>query len=110
MKKLVLIMLLGLSVLGVQTCWPYQEQKNLWDPVFVFRVAWILNAGLPDARLSVACPYLRTFYLKDGNVLVGKTEVDNDSFFVIKIGQDLAEVIPTGENVLVFKRDVLTIK
>lgn len=106
MKNSKFILLVGLSFLDAQSCWPKQEQKKLWDPIFVFQVQWILNAGLPDARLSVARPSLKAFYLKDGNVVVGETEVDTDSFYVIKIGQDLADKIPAGENVLLFKRDV----
>lgn len=88
----------------------YQEEKLAWDPVFVCQIQWILNAGLPEARLSLNRPPLKTFYLKDGNVLVGKTEVDTDSFFVIQVGQDLAEQIPTGDSILVFKRDIRSVK
>lgn len=88
----------------------YQEKKMVWDPVFAFQIQWILNAGLPEARLSLNRPSLKTFYLKDGNVLVGKTEVDTDSFFVIQIGQDFAEKNPVGENILVFKRDIRSVK
>jgi hypothetical protein len=30
-----------------------QPEKRLWDPVFVFQIQWILNVGLPEARLTL---------------------------------------------------------
>jgi hypothetical protein len=95
---------------GVAECWAHQKEINTWDPVFVFHVQWILNAGLPEARLSLAHSPLKAFYLNDGNAIIGKTEIETDSFYVIQVEQDLAEQIPAGENVLVFRRDLRYIK
>jgi hypothetical protein len=39
-------------------------------------------------------------------VIVGRKEIETDSFYVIEVEQDLADEIPGKERVLVFKRDV----
>jgi hypothetical protein len=101
---------LWFTCIGVPCCWAHQKETNALDPVFVFHVQWILNAGLPEARLSLAHSPLKAFYLNDGNAIIGKTEIETDSFYVIQVEQDLAEQIPAGENVLVFRRDLRYIK
>ena len=87
-----------------------EDSQVAWDPVSVFKIQLILNAGLPEARLSLAHSPLKAFYLNDGNAIIGKTEIETDSFYVIQVEQDLAEQIPAGENVLVFRRDLRYIK
>jgi len=101
---------LWFTCIGVPCCWAHQKETNNFDPVFVFHVQWILNAGLPEARLSLAHSPLKAFYLNDGNAIIGKTEIETDSFYVIQVEQDLAEQIPAGENVLVFISDLRYIK
>lgn len=77
-----------------------------WDPVSFFKIQWILNAGHPISRLSINQPYVKTFFLTDGNVIVGKAEIDSDSFYVIQVEQDLAGEILPEEKILIFKRDI----
>jgi hypothetical protein len=82
------------------------DSQGVWDPVSVFKIQWILNAGLPEGKLCLSRSEFQSFYLTDGNVIVGRKEVEADSFYVIDVEKDLAEEIPSKESVLVFKRDV----
>jgi len=84
----------------------YKEEKLAWDPVSVFKIQWILNAGLPEGKLCLSRSEFQSFYLTDGNVIVGRKEKETNSFYVIEVELDLAEQIPSEERVLVFKRDV----
>lgn len=89
---------------------------TIWDPVMVFKVQMILNAGLPEGRLALprstssSQQGYQTFYLKDGNVILGQNTLETDIFYVIKVVQDLEEQIPIDENLMVFKRDVIKVK
>ena len=84
----------------------YKEEKLAWDPVSVFKIQWILNAGLPEGKLCLSRSEFQSFYLTDGNVIVGRKEIETDSFYVIEVEQDTAEQIPSKESMLLFKRDV----
>lgn len=81
-----------------------------WDPVSVFKIQLILNAGLPEGKLCISRSKLQSFYLTDGDVIVGRKEIETDSFYVIEVEQDLAEEISCKERVLVFKRDVQNVR
>lgn len=83
-----------------------RDSQGAWDPVSVFKIQWILNAGLPEGKLCLSRSEFQSFYLTDGNVIVGRKEIETDSFYVIEVEQDLADKIPGKESVLVFKRDV----
>jgi len=82
------------------------DLQGTWDPVSVFKIQWILNAGLPEGKLCLSRSEFQSFYLTDGNVIVGRKEKETDSFYVIEVKLDLAEQISSEECVLVFKRDV----
>lgn len=105
LRLVVICLLLGLTFTQKISAEFLRKTIN-WDPVSVFRIQWILNAGLPEARLSLNSPCFKVLYLNDGNVIVGKAELDNDSFYVIQVDHDLAEEIPAGEKILIFKRNI----
>lgn len=82
------------------------ESQGTWEPVSVFKIQWILNAGLPEGKLCLSRFKFPSYYLNDGNVIFGRKEIATDSFYVIDVEQDLAEEIPSKESVLVLKRYV----
>jgi len=106
-KKIIGFILVACAANGSKANHP---EKSLWDPVFVFQIQWILNAGLPEARLSLKPAPVNVFNLKDGNAIAGKTELETDSFYVIQVEQDLSGQIPATKNTLLFKRDVTSVK